>query len=154
MKQIRRGMFETNSSSCNTFIYRRELTIPTTLKIDSKLCDTIDYYHCSDEERINAMISDYYKRYGNNLIAFLFRKGVQNIFIDEVEIKDKPEQNEQVKMFNSACESHNNDISDEDMLLYNLFGELVEQSNNRQGCYNLMLKYKDNPNFVYSDWFI
>lgn len=138
---IRKGMFETNSSSCHTYIYdRSELVIPSKIYINTN----------DDKEIINY----YYQIYENDFIAWLQKIGVKDIYINGEQITEIYEQHQQILLPNHSCEWHNADIGDEEIVKYNLFGTLIEEGHDKRTASDLCKKYKTNTNYVVSDWFV
>lgn len=140
---IRKSMFETNSSSCNTFIYYRDdLSIPTKIYLGKASSDNYD------------ILEDYYDYYGDDFIAWLQKIGVKEIYVKNELVTEIKEQTQPMRLMNEYCESHNDDIGDEEIVKYILFGKLVEEGHSRESAHKLCEKYRNNTQYVISDWFV
>lgn len=144
MIQIRHNMFETNSSSASVIIYRRDLEIPRIVELFTQ--DTRDPVNCyysflTDEE-------------GVQFIAWLRKIGVEHIYLDGQLVEDDTPCTTTFKLLNSSCERHNEDIDDEEILKYNLFGEMVERASSEYGVAEVLKEYQNKPGYVWSDWFV
>ena len=144
MIQVRHNMFETNSSSSSVIIYRRDLEIPRIVELftNDRRDPVNGYYLFLTEEE------------GVQFIAWLRKIGVERIYLDGQLVEDDTPCTTSFKLINSVCESHNEDIDDEEILKYNLFGEVVERAaDDYETETEVIKKYKNNPGYVWSDWF-
>ena len=148
MINIRKSIFETNSSSTHCIVYSRDLTIPKEVKINTKV-----NYSYEDFDQI----AEYYKDDPDNFIAWLHRIGVERIYVDDKLIENIHELVKIPKMFNWTCEGHNDDISDEEILKYSLFGDVVKKINdynyNKQKSAEVN-RIRNSNEYVWSDWFV
>ena len=80
--------------------------------------------------------------------------GVECIYLDGQLVEDDTPCTTSFKLINSVCESHNEDIDDEAILKYNLFGEVVERAaEDYETEAEVLKKYKNKPGYVWSEWF-
>lgn len=135
MLKIRSGVFETNSSSSHTFIYDRELKIPARVDLSNNGDGTLNYYYANE---------------GPAFIRWLMQHGVKQVYVDQQLVEQMPEEEHAIKMYNSACEAHNDDIDEEQILLYVLFGKIIREFDDDPES----AKPYMNDRYVWSDWFI
>lgn len=141
MIQIRNNLFETNSSSIHCIVYEPELDIPYEI-------------HINDDR---GALRAYYDSYGMDFLAWLHFIGVKTIYVGGKEITDFPTDFKTPRLFNAECECHNERISEEDMLKYDLFGTVMKEYNDHgsfnQSEYDAIKKYITTDT-VWSEWFI
>ena len=145
MIQVRHNMFETNSSSSSVIIYRRDLEIPRIVELFTK-----DY----KRDQVNGYYSFLTEEEGVQFMAWLRKIGVEHIYLDGQLVEDDTPCTTSFKLINSVCESHNEDIDDEEILKYNLFGKVVERAaEDYETEAEVLKKYKNKPGYVWSEWF-
>lgn len=144
MVKIRHSMFETNSSSSDALIIQMyNYDIPKTIELKSD-DNTIQDCKVDGASQVYQLLKN--KNLENQLFSYLKSRGVINIYVDGVLVRDIPEFDGDMSQLTKSKEYFD----------ARLFGQqfyvTVPYENNGEDCYDdddswLIDEYEDDPNY-------